>query len=77
MLENNEIVFNTLTRRKIDPDRAVAAGASWGGYAIKYGQSWPHGFISSLTFWTVGSKAIQTMDSNLKYVVEDRVGLCL
>jgi hypothetical protein len=25
---------------QVDPDRAVATGASWGGYAIKY--SFPH-----------------------------------
>ena len=25
---------------QIDPERAVAAGASWGGYAIKYVQRW-------------------------------------
>ena len=26
---------------EIDQDRAVAAGASWGGYAIKYGYDFP------------------------------------
>ena len=25
---------------EVDPDRAVAAGASYGGYAIKYAQAW-------------------------------------
>jgi dipeptidyl aminopeptidase/acylaminoacyl peptidase len=29
--------YHMLTQGKIDPNRAVAAGASWGGYAIKYG----------------------------------------
>lgn len=33
---------------EIDPDRAVAAGASWGGYAIKYVLLTPLGHVRIL-----------------------------
>lgn len=34
-VKNSQVWISQLKVPQIDPDRAVAAGASWGGYAIK------------------------------------------